>query len=129
MGIQNEIKVYCENNKENILTKIEANEDIRNRRDVENQIQSGENHIEKEEFDENQIRRSTRMNKGISKLTYMATNAFPREYKSFENLMSYPECEKSNWQKAIHDELESFDRKGVWELTELPTDKELIGTK
>ncbi|KAG5876773.1 hypothetical protein JTB14_017344 [Gonioctena quinquepunctata] len=125
MGIQNEIEVSYENNEENILRKIE---DIRKRREVENQIQSGENQIENEEFNENQIIRSTRINKGIPapKLTYMATNAFPREPKSFGNLMSYPECEKSNWQKAIHDELESFNRKGVWELTELPTDKELI---
>ncbi|KAG5859797.1 hypothetical protein JTB14_018007 [Gonioctena quinquepunctata] len=81
MGIQNEIEVSYENNEENILTKIEDNEDIRKRREVENQIQSGENQIENEEFTENQIRRSTRINKGIPapKLTYMATNAFPRE--------------------------------------------------
>ncbi|KAG5889891.1 hypothetical protein JTB14_032790 [Gonioctena quinquepunctata] len=113
MGIQNEIEVSCENNEENIFTKIEANENIRKRRKVENQIQCGENQIENEEFNENQIRRSTVINKGIPapKLRYMATNAFPREPKSFEDLMSYPECEKSNWQKAIHDELESFNEK------------------
>ncbi|KAG5890588.1 hypothetical protein JTB14_012672 [Gonioctena quinquepunctata] len=93
MGMQNEIEVSYENNEENILTKIE------------NQILSGENQIENEEFNENQIRKSTRINKGIPapKLTYMATNAFPREPKSFKDLMSYPECEKSNWQKAIND--------------------------
>ncbi|KAG5863940.1 hypothetical protein JTB14_019028, partial [Gonioctena quinquepunctata] len=98
MGIQNEIEVSYENNEENILTKIEDYEDIRKRREVENQIQSGENQIENEEFNENQIRRSTRINKGIPapKLTYMATNAFPREPKSFKDLMSYPECEKFN---------------------------------
>ncbi|KAG5882194.1 hypothetical protein JTB14_010642 [Gonioctena quinquepunctata] len=67
MGMQNEIEVSYENNEENILTKIE------------NQILSGENQIENEEFNENQIRKSTRINKGIPapKLTYMATNAFP----------------------------------------------------
>ncbi|KAG5883140.1 hypothetical protein JTB14_015369 [Gonioctena quinquepunctata] len=84
MGIQNEIEVSYENNEENILTKIEDNEDIRKRREVENQIQSGENQIENEEFNGNQIRRSTRINKGIPapELAYVATNAFPREPKS-----------------------------------------------
>ncbi|KAG5872153.1 hypothetical protein JTB14_004891 [Gonioctena quinquepunctata] len=57
MGIQNEIEVSYEKNEENILTKIEDNEDIRKRREVENQIQSGENQIENEEFNENQIKK------------------------------------------------------------------------
>ncbi|UYV77415.1 hypothetical protein LAZ67_15000946 [Cordylochernes scorpioides] len=79
-------------------------------------------------------RRSTRPTKGIPPIRndYMLYKTEAQDIPtptSYSEVLQLPKIEREKWLQAMNEELNSFEKNNVWELTPLPKDKKIIGCK
>lgn len=107
---------------------VQREENVQNEPDTSGEEEE-ENEPNVSDMQIDNLRRSTRMNKGIPPKRFgesLQTCVEPRDYFEIQKLSNE---EQIKWKQAIDEEIMSIESKQVWTLVELPVDKKAIDCK